>query len=88
MAILESDIRKMVMEETASFLASGEAEVFKDLLRSIQDEIKSGFQDLDLDLDLIYNALIGSTDPTIVTQMGQTVGGRAYGAKKVKEKGA
>ena len=88
MAILESDIRKMVMEETASFLASGEAEVFKDLLRSIQDEIKSGFQDLDLDLDLIYNALIGSTDPTIVTQMGQSIGGRAYGAKKVKEKGA
>ena len=88
MVILERDLKRMVREETASFLASSEADEFKDILLSIKSVLATGFEDLDLDLDLIYNALIGSTDPTIVTQMGQTIGGRAYGAKKAKEKGA
>ncbi len=85
MVILEKDLKKIIREEAASFLASSDAREFKSILLSIKDEISSGMADLDLDLDLIYNALIGSGEDTFTTQLGQAVGGRAMRARKSKK---
>jgi len=82
MVILEKDLKKIIREEAASFLASIDAREFKSILLSIKDEISSGMADLDLDLDLIYNALIGSEEDTFTTQLGQSIGGRGMRAKK------
>ena len=88
MVILERKIRKYVKEEIESVLSDPVTDEFKALLVQIHNTLEKGFEDLDLDLDLIYNLLAGGDATSAwATQFRQSATGRGMrGVDKSKNK--
>ena len=88
MIILERKIRKYVKEEIESLFSDPVVDDFKMMLVDINKTLKQGFEDLDLDLDLIYNVLAGGEGDTAwSTQFRQDVTGRSMRGNSKGKKG-
>jgi chemotaxis protein CheY-P-specific phosphatase CheC len=70
-------LEEIIKDEVNSVVSASDVSDIKDLLVSIKNSIDSGVQELDLDLDMIFNAIIGSDATAWGTQFKQDIMGRA-----------